>query len=150
MAAWHPVANAHPAEWILRQGALGPPYAVVRRFAFGDPNRPEVWFRVVTWAPDSAGRELIGWCRTLEAAAAAGWDHRCASESWRHHMAATRTDAKTMAEQRPPAAELLRFYRSALRRTPRPGTMDDRARGGAGDRHDNEFRRIDDHVRAGR
>ena len=50
MAAWHPVANAHAAEWILRQGALGAPYAVVRRFAFGDPNRPDVWFRVVTWA----------------------------------------------------------------------------------------------------
>ncbi|WP_157696995.1 hypothetical protein [Leifsonia sp. 21MFCrub1.1] len=115
-ASWHPVANAQPTEWLLRQGALGSPYGVIRRFAFGDPNRPDVWFRVVTWAPASSGRELIGWCRTLEAAAAAAWDHRCAAESWRHHMAARRTDAATMAAQRPSAAELVRFYRAALRR----------------------------------
>ena len=116
MSAWHPVANAHASEWTLRQGELGQPYAVVRRFAFGDPNHPEVWFRVVTWAPTSEGRELIGWCRTLEAAAAAGWDHRCAYESWRHHMASKRTDAATMSRLRPPAAELVRFYRTSLRR----------------------------------
>ena len=115
MSAWHPVANAHASEWTLRQGELGQPYAVVRRFAFGDPNHPEVWFRVVTWAPTSDGRELIGWCRTLEASAAAGWDHRCAYESWRHHMASKRTDAATMSRMRPPAAELVRFYRTALR-----------------------------------
>ncbi|WP_431246175.1 hypothetical protein [Leifsonia xyli] len=115
-ASWHPVANAQPAEWLLRQGALGSPYGVIRRFGFGDPNRPDVWFRVVTWAPTSEGRELIGWCRTLEAAAAAAWDHRCAAESWRHHMAARRTDAAAMAAQRPAAAELVRFYRAARRR----------------------------------
>ncbi|MBW8872697.1 MAG: hypothetical protein JF618_11255 [Leifsonia sp.] len=115
-ASWHPVANAQPTEWLLRQGTAGEPYAVVRRFGFGDRNRPDVWFRVVTWAPTSEGRELIGWCRTLEAAASVAWDHRCASESWRHHMAARRTDAATMAAQRPPAAELVRFYRAALRR----------------------------------
>ena len=148
MAAWHPVANAHASEWVLRQGALGAPYAVVRRFTFGDPNRPDVWYRVVTWAPDSAGRELIGWCRTLEAAAAAGWDHRCAFESWRHHMAAKRADAKTMADERPPAAELVRFYRSALRRGPSTGTMDRRTRGGADARDHHEPRRVDDRVRA--
>ena len=110
------MANAQPSEWLLRQGTLGTPYGVIRRFTFGDPNRPEVWFRVVTWAPTSEGRELIGWCRTLEAAAAAAWDHRCAAESWRHHMAGRRTDAATMAAQRPSAAELVRFYRAALRR----------------------------------
>lgn len=117
-AEWHPVANAQPTEWLLRQGALGAPYAVIRRFAFGDPNRPDIWFRVVTWAPTSQGRELIGWCRTLEAAASVAWDHRCAAESWRHHMAARRVDAGTMAAQRPAAAELVRFYRAALRRRP--------------------------------
>ncbi len=110
------MANAQPTEWLLRQGSLGAPYAVIRRFAFGDPNRPDVWFRVVTWAPTSDGRELIGWCRTLEAAAAVAWDHRCAAESWRHHMAARRTDTATMAAQRPPASELVRFYRAALRK----------------------------------
>ncbi|MCI0156785.1 hypothetical protein KNO15_08760 [Leifsonia shinshuensis] len=113
-ASWHPVANAQPMEWLLSQGALGTPYAVVRRFAFGDANRPDIWFRVVTWAPRSDGRELIGWCRTLEAAAAVAWDHRCAAESWRHHMAKRRSDSATMAAQRPSAAELVRFYRAAL------------------------------------
>lgn len=108
------MANAQPTEWLLSQGALGMPYAVVRRFAFGDPNRPDLWYRVVTWAPSSAGRELIGWCRTLEAAAAVAWDHRCAAESWRHHMAARRSDAAAMAAERPIASELVRFYRAAL------------------------------------
>jgi hypothetical protein len=108
------VANAQPTEWLLSQGALGTPYAVVRRFAFGDPHRPDIWFRVVTWAPHSNGRELIGWCRTLEAASAVAWDHRCAAESWRHHLARQRSDAATMAARRPSAAELVRFYRAAL------------------------------------
>jgi hypothetical protein len=116
VAPWHPVVNAQATEWVLRQGAAGEAYAVVRRFAFGDPNRPEIWFRVVTWAQQSEGRELIGWCRTLEAAAAAGWDHRCAYESWRHHLAAKRTDTATMARERPPAADMVRFYRAAVRR----------------------------------
>jgi hypothetical protein len=116
VAPWHPVVNAQPTEWVLRQGAAGEPYAVVRRFAFGDPNRPEIWFRIVTWAQRSEGRELIGWCRSLEAAASAAWDHRCAYESWRHHLAAKRTDSATMARERPPAAEMVRFYRAAMRR----------------------------------
>lgn len=115
------MANAHPTEWVLRQGAAGAAYAVIRRFAFGDPGRPDIWFRVVTWAATSAGRELIGWCRTLEAAAQVAWDHRCAAESWRHHMASRRVDASAMAAQRPSAAELVRFYRAAMRRPGQPG-----------------------------
>lgn len=122
MAAWHPVVNAQAAEWLLRQGTGGHPYAVVRRFEFGDPNKPELWFRVVTWAKRSEDRELIGWCRTLDAAAAAGWDHRCAYESWRHHLAASRTDAATMSRERPPAADMVRFYRAAMRNAGTRGT----------------------------
>jgi hypothetical protein len=118
VARWHPVVNAHAAEWLLRQGTAGQPYAIVRRFEFGDPNQAQIWFRVVTWAQNSQDRELIGWCRTLEAAAAAGWDHRCAYESWRHHLAAKRTDAATMSRERPPAAEMVRFYRAAMRNPP--------------------------------
>ena len=110
------MANAHPTEWVLRQGAAGAAYAVVRRFAFGDAGRPEVWYRVVTWAAASTERELIGWCRTLEAAAKVAWDYRCAAESWRHHMASRRVEASAMAAQRPRAAELVRFYRAAMRR----------------------------------
>ncbi len=118
------MANATPTEWTLRQGAMGAPYAVVRRFAFGDPNRPDVWYRVVTWAPASQGRELIGWCRSLEAAAGVAWDHRCAAESWRHHMASKRVNAEAMAAQRPSAAELVRFYRAALRRRTSGASME--------------------------
>lgn len=117
------MASAQPTEWLLSQGALGTPYAVIRRFAFGDANRPDVWFRVVTWAPRSEGRELIGWCRTLEAAAAVAWDHRCAAESWRHHMAKRRSDPAAMAAQRPSAAELVRFYRAALTAQGAPGAL---------------------------
>ncbi|MFI5060616.1 MAG: hypothetical protein ACHP7F_04150 [Actinomycetales bacterium] len=122
MAAWHPGVNAQPIEWRLRQDAVGEPYAVVRRFEFGDPKHPEIWFRVVTWTPRSEGRELIGWCRTIEAAAAAGWDYRCASESWINHRSEQRTDAAIPFPERPPAAELVRFYRAALRRRPAPST----------------------------
>ncbi|MGM2737364.1 hypothetical protein, partial [Bacillus cereus group sp. BC87] len=86
------------------------PYAVVRRFLKGDPNRPEEWFRVVTWAPTSEARELIGWVRTFEAACVLGWDHKCAYESWRHHMAARRADPGAMAKAKPPAAELVKFW----------------------------------------
>ncbi|WP_223693149.1 hypothetical protein [Leifsonia poae] len=129
MAPWHPVADAQPAEWLLRQNPTDVPYAVVRRFVFGDPRRPEVWFRVVTGAPRSTDRELIGWCRTLEAAAAAGWDHRCAEESWRRHLASSGSNSAAPTRVRPAAAEMVRFYRAALRRRPSAGTMERRPSG---------------------
>lgn len=95
----------------MRTTESQPPYAVIRRLLKGDPNRPEEWFRVVTWAPASEERELIGYVRTLHEAAALAWDYQCAYESWRHHLAASRTDASTMARVRPPAAEMVKFYR---------------------------------------
>lgn len=112
---WTPAAHARPAEWLLRMAESQPPYAVVRRFLLGDPNRPEEWFRVVTWSPTSEGRELVGWVRTFEAACALGWDYKCAYESWRHHMAARRVDAGAMAAQKPTAAELVKFWRQHQR-----------------------------------
>lgn len=108
---WSPMAHARPSEWLLRVTESQPPYAVVRRFLYGDGNRPEEWFRVVTWAPTSEARELIGWVRTLDAACALGWDYQCAAQSWRHHQAARRVDAGTMAATRPPAADLVAFWR---------------------------------------
>lgn len=110
-AEWTPAAYARPMEWLLRVSESQPPYAVVRRFLKGDPNRPDEWFRVVTYAPASEGRELIGWVRALDAACQLGWDYKCASESWRHHMAARRASATEMTDTRPSAAELVRFYR---------------------------------------
>lgn len=98
-------------EWYLRVAESQPPYAVVRRIPKGDPNRPEDWYRVVTYAPTSQARELIGWVRTLDAACQLGWDYKCAHESWRHHMAKRRASDSEMAAAKPPAAELVRFYR---------------------------------------
>lgn len=112
MVDWSPAAHARPAEWLLRVTESQPPYAVVRRFLKGDPNKPEEWFRVVTWAPTSEARELIGWVRSFDAACALGWDHYCAFQSWRSHMAARRADPETMAREKPPAAELVKFWRT--------------------------------------
>lgn len=95
----------------MRVADSQPPYAVIRRMLLGDPNKPEEWFRVVTWAPESKGRELIGWVRTFDAAAGLGWDHYCAYQSWRGHMAAKRMDAAQMSAQKPPAEELVNFWR---------------------------------------
>jgi hypothetical protein len=115
---WSPAAHARPTEWLLRVTESQPPYAVVRRFLKGDPNRPEEWFRVVTWAPTSEARELVGWVRTFDAACALGWDHKCAFESWRHHMAARRVDATAMEKRKPTAAELVKFWREQNRLSP--------------------------------
>jgi hypothetical protein len=59
---------------------------------------------------------MIGWCRTFDAAASAGWDYKCAYEWWRHHMASRRIDAARMAAEQPSAADLVRFYRTSLRK----------------------------------
>ncbi|WP_431247149.1 hypothetical protein [Leifsonia xyli] len=111
MVSWSPIAHAQPAEWLLRVTESQPPYAVVRRFLKGDPNRPNEWFLVVTWAPASSGRELIGWVRSFDAAWALGWDYRCAFASWRHHQAASRADAAQMEQVRPAARDLVAFWR---------------------------------------
>ena len=108
---WSPAAHARPTEWLQRVTESQPPYAVIRRFLLGDPNRPEEWFRVVTWSPTSEARELIGWVRTFDAACAVGWDHYCAFESWRSHMAPQRTDSSAMNQLKPAASELVKFWR---------------------------------------
>lgn len=111
MSDWSPTSYARPTEWLLRVSESQPPYAVVRRFLKGDPNRPEEWFRVVTYAPTSEARELIGWVRTFDAACQLGWDYKVAFEEWRHHMAARRVDNSVMAAAKPAANELVTFYR---------------------------------------
>lgn len=118
MALPFPLNQARPTEWLMRTTDSQPPYAVIRRLLKGDPNRPEEWFRVVTWAPTSSERELIGYVRTLDEAAALAWDYKCAYESWRHHLAARRTDAGAMAQMQPPAAELVRFFRQRAKASP--------------------------------
>ncbi|MFF2054093.1 hypothetical protein ACFVU2_20980 [Leifsonia sp. NPDC058194] len=105
-------------EWLLRASESQPPYAVVRRMLMGDPNRPEEWFRVVTYAPTSEARELIGWVRTLEDACQLGWDYKVAFEEWRHDRAARRVDANQM--ETPPAGELVKFWREHRTLSERP------------------------------
>lgn len=113
MSDWSPASYARPTEWLLRVSESQPPYAVVRRFLKGDPNRPEEWFRVVTYAPMSEARELIGWVRSFEQACALGWDFYRAFESWRHDLAARRVDANDMDQ--PPAGELVSSGENTVR-----------------------------------
>lgn len=107
-------------EWLLRVSESQAPYSVVRRFLLGDPNRPDEWYRVVTYAPTSDARELVGWVRTLDAACQLGWDYKCAYESWRHHMAKRRASDAEMVAAKPPAAEMVRFYREHEKKVARP------------------------------
>jgi hypothetical protein len=107
------VSALEPAEWFLRPSKTEPPIAVVRRISQRAANQltEEVWFRVVTWAEASENRELIGWCRTPEAAAAAGWDYYLALRSWMHHVAAVPRNGPP--PPKPPAAEMLRALRES-------------------------------------
>ncbi|MFJ3393981.1 hypothetical protein [Leifsonia aquatica] len=104
----------------MRVSESQPPYAVVRRLLLGDPNRPEVWFRVVTWAPSSGDRELIGFVRTLDLAAQLAWDYHCAFNEWRHHLAARRASVEDMRAQQPSPSELVKFWREHKSRPQRP------------------------------
>jgi hypothetical protein len=111
VADWRPVDQLEPAEWFLRPSRTEKPVAVIRRISQRAANQltEEVWFRVVTWSSASEERELIGWCRTLETAASAGWDYHLALGSWNHHVLAMPRNGPP--PQRPPAAEMLRYYR---------------------------------------
>lgn len=52
------------------------PIAVIRRMERQNGNLTDVYFRAVTRAPTSEGRELIGYYRTGDEAAEAAWAHR--------------------------------------------------------------------------
>jgi hypothetical protein len=67
---WHPMlatVEVEPGEWLMvAQGGVR--YAVIRMLELGG----ERGYRVVTWAENSADRELVGYYRTLRGAAMAG------------------------------------------------------------------------------
>lgn len=66
---WHPILAAvepEPGTWELRD-QYARCYGVVRLLRIGG----EAGYRAVTWAPESRDRALIGYYRTLRAAAAA-------------------------------------------------------------------------------
>ncbi|WP_108248682.1 hypothetical protein [Planctomonas deserti] len=62
---WPPI-RIGAGEWILMRDSRREPAAIVRHLQLG--ARREWYFRVVTWAETSAGRELVGYYRTLEEA----------------------------------------------------------------------------------
>lgn len=59
---WPPV-QISDCEWVVVRNSIAKPKAVIRHFP-KTPERPE-YFRVVSWAPTSEGRELLGRFPTL-------------------------------------------------------------------------------------
>jgi hypothetical protein len=80
---WHPRRLASPVEWTLVVPGQAEPLAVIRRLRF--EGRPV--YRAVTWAPTSAGRELIGYFRSGDDAAVAVWRRYVAEQTDRHERA---------------------------------------------------------------
>lgn len=67
MSAWPwPPIQISDCEWIIMRHDRAKPKAVVRRFD-ADERHPS-YFRVVTWAPLSKDRQLIGRYPTLQLA----------------------------------------------------------------------------------
>jgi len=67
MASWHPILAAvevEPGQWVMPD-PVGRPYAVVRLLEING----ERGYRVVTYAPESGNRLLIGYYGNLRAAA---------------------------------------------------------------------------------
>ena len=70
VTSWHPVIAAvevEPGQWHMVT-PTDQRYAVILLLEI----RGERGYRVVTWAPDSKARRLVGYFRTLRAAAWAG------------------------------------------------------------------------------
>jgi hypothetical protein len=61
-----PAIRIGEAEWVVMREAKDEPRAVIRAVTLGPLS--EVYFRVVTWAPTSEGRTLIGYFESLEMA----------------------------------------------------------------------------------
>lgn len=59
---WPPIQISRD-EWIVMRDDKRIPVAVIRRLRLGP--RQETFFRVVTWAEESAERELVGYFPTL-------------------------------------------------------------------------------------
>lgn len=59
---WPPIRIGE-AEWIIMRDSKTEPAAVIRTVRLGPRN--ETFYRVVTWAPTSADRSLVGYFVTL-------------------------------------------------------------------------------------
>ncbi|WP_285117318.1 hypothetical protein [Leifsonia sp. fls2-241-R2A-40a] len=115
---WSPVGNAHAIEWVMQTAPGQQPYALIRLLQMGDLSRPDEFYRVVTWAPTSEGRRLIGYCPTLEAGAQLAWDYYSALSNLRHHYAARRADMSKIDELSGDPAALVAFFRQHRGETP--------------------------------
>lgn len=62
---WPPIRIGE-SEWIVMRDSAREPVAVIRVVTMGP--RKESFYRVVTWAPTSDARRLVGYYRTLEEA----------------------------------------------------------------------------------
>jgi hypothetical protein len=63
---WHPILSAletRPGHWLMLDG-FDRPHALIEFVRRG----PDVGYKAVTWAPDAADRQLIGYYLTLRAA----------------------------------------------------------------------------------
>lgn len=113
---WHPVMKASPVEWEMTDDGADGPHAIIRRLVYGRLGNREEWFRVVTYHPESAQRELVGYWPTLEEAAEAAWDLARANQGWLHHLMSKRVDPATVP--RPSPQDLLAHYRAERRNSP--------------------------------
>jgi hypothetical protein len=114
VAEWHPIRTAKAVEWTMTSTEARP-YASIRLIEVHTTRvSTEPWYRAVTYAKSSEDRELIGWCRTLGAAAAAACDYHLAFSAWRHYLVARRDHEYPGGMPTPPRAfELLLAYRRA-------------------------------------
>lgn len=71
-------------EWTVSVPGHPEPAAIIRRLKLQGLEH----FRVVTWAPTSAGRELVGYFPTGDAAAEAAWRRYCDDAATQHERAA--------------------------------------------------------------
>jgi len=62
---WPPIRIGEN-EWVIMRDSKMHPAGVIRMLKMGP--RHETFYRVVTWAPTSADRRLVGYYPTLEAA----------------------------------------------------------------------------------
>jgi len=70
-------------EWEMRVPGHPEPTHVLRRLKIQGTER----VRVVTWAPTSEGRTLVGYYPSGDAAAEAAWRHYCDANNARHELA---------------------------------------------------------------
>lgn len=76
---WHALLSAverEPGHWHMHVNGDEPPYACIRLLDVTRDGQPVRAYRIVTWAPASADRRLVGYHHTLRAACDHARAHR--------------------------------------------------------------------------